>query len=218
MSLRAVRRLVLLASVVLSSVLLGCGSGGAEDSEADPEHVAIESFRYRLTATLEESDRPYHVVQEGEVIRPDREHATLSIAVGPWQHESERLAIGEREWVRGDLPWLDLAASPLAYLGAGGTGFSMDALEGAPSAAETVNSIEVRRYELDEAGLRSLVGEGGPVVMDSGGAFSATVWMDPDRELPVALELLGESPEGYALRVRLEVYDVNDPGITIEEP
>jgi len=213
----ASRRLFVLAlGASLALAVLACGF---EDTPDEPTAApGLESFRYRLTVSLEESDRPYRVVQQGEVVLPDREHATLDIAIGPWRHQGERLAIGDREWLRGDLPWFDLAASPLSYLGAEGGGFSLDALDGLPAIEETVDGVATRRYELDAAALQALVGGDASLVVSREGALSARVWVDPGRGAPVAVELRGASDEGHALRLRLEVYDVNDPGISIEEP
>lgn len=219
-SLRALPRpLVVTFLATLSLALIGCEPSETTDAPRATvsSTAALESFRYRLTMELEDSDRPYRVVQEGEVILPDREHATQSINVGSWHHNSERLVIGGREWLRGDLPWIDLDASPMEYISAGGS-FSVDALADIPASEETINGIRTRRYELGGEALWPLVGGDTSAIVNPDGPLTATLWVAPDLAVPVAIELIGESGEGYRLRLRLEVYDMNASDIAIEQP
>ena len=81
---------------------------------------------------------PFAFEQRGEVVLPDREHATLS-------QETERVAIGEQVWLRGDLPWVDLGASPLGVIGRGGaSGAAFDGMTGSGEDLGGTRDDEVR--------------------------------------------------------------------------
>ncbi len=211
MALRATHRRLLTAGLLPALVLLATACGG-DATEGTPTATDLQSFRYRLTIALEGTDAPFSLVQTGEVVLPDREHATQALDAGPVSTESERVTVGERQWLRGDLPWMDLM-SPLDYLSGSG---SAPALEGLDSTEESLDGMRTRRYALDGDDLQSLVGNADLTNPD--GPLNATLWVSTDLGVPVRLEVVAGSSDSGDLRLTLEVYDVNAEDIQVPEP
>jgi hypothetical protein len=95
---------------------------GAATSEASPTATGtaeLTSFRYELSIEFTGVTIPFYFEQRGEVVLPDREHATQNWEQGLLSQTSDRVAIGDRVWLKGGLPWLDLGASPLGAIGSG---------------------------------------------------------------------------------------------------
>lgn len=213
--------------LALAALTLSCGESGTASSPSPsldegtstatgagpPPDVTLEAFRYRLSFELTGTDWPFSVVQSGEVVLPDREHSLLVVETGALKRESERLAVGQREWVRGDLPWIDLAMSPLGYLDGAGRPNGLADLD---FVNDTIDDQPTRRYALDADTLRRLVENEDLVNPD--GPLDATLWVSTDLGIPVRLVVVGGSDADGKLQMIIEVYDVNATDIEIDEP
>lgn len=201
------RRVTALIAILLAVVLLAaCGS--------DKTAAQVEAFRYRTSVSLEGSPSDFSVTQSGEIVLPDRERAVQKVEIASARREGERLAIGKREWVRGDLPWMDFALSPLRYLGKNAA--SREGLADLKFSNEVINGVATRRYDLDADHLRQLVAN--DRLTNPDGPLSATLWLATDLGIPIRLEVLAGSNDGTKLRMTLEVFDVNDQNIKITVP
>jgi hypothetical protein len=224
----------------------GDANGGAAAASCDGIQ-ALESYRYRFTIKLQSpafeptsgatpappltafADTLAALLSDftidGAHVAPDRTQAILKFQ----QDEVEIRAIGNRSWVSvggafeqqessGDAALLtpDVVCRDIVQEIVGSLG-EVD------STNETINGIETKHYELNEADLERL-----PELLgtdpntDLPEKFQVDVWLARDGRWPVRLEIGAEDKdeqgEALGLSVSMEIRDVNDPGISVVEP
>jgi hypothetical protein len=201
---------------VLTLLVAACGGSDSDEPTAEPTGeagaVEIAAFRYELTIELSDASSAFRFEQSGEVVLPDREHASQSYEVASLRQESERVAIGERAWVRGDLPWVDLGASPLGVLGESGAAAAY--LEGLAGSAEELGGAPTTRYELTAEQFVELAGAPSGELAPS---TVVTIWVSDALGVPVQMTMSAEDEAG-TLALTLRVTDVNASDIAVEEP
>ena len=221
---RQVARRLTYAWLVATPLLLiaACGGSdadapGAEPTSGVPAASAVTSFRYELAIEFTGVTIPYYFEQRGEVVLPDREHATQSWELGLLAQESDRIAIGDRVWLKGDLPWMDLGASPLRVIGSGAG--ASEAFRGWGGSVEELDGQATTRYSLSRKELVQLAGEPMGEIDDS---TSGSIWISNEYGIPVrmVLEARGEGTDedGSLLRMELRVLDINGSDIVVDEP
>jgi hypothetical protein len=203
-------------AVALTLLVAACGGSDSDEPTAEPTGeagaVEIAAFRYELTIELSDGSSPFRFEQSGEVVLPDREHASQSYEVASLRQESERVAIGERAWVRGDLPWVDLGASPLGVLEKGGAAAAY--LEGLAGSAEELGGDPTTRYELTAEQFVELAGAPSGELAPS---TAVTIWVSDALGVPVQMTMSAEDEAG-TLALTLRVTDLNASDIAVEEP
>ena len=203
-------------AVALTLLVAACGGSDSDEPTAEPTGeagaVEIAAFRYELTIELSDGSSPFRFEQSGEVMLPDREHASQSYEVASLRQESERVAIGERAWVRGDLPWVDLGASPLGVLEKGGAAAAY--LEGLGGSAEELGGEPTTRYELTAEQFVELAGAPSGELAPS---TAVTIWVSDALGVPVQMTMSAEDEAG-TLALTLRVTDLNASDIAVEEP
>jgi hypothetical protein len=201
---------------VLALLAAACGGSDSDEPTAEPTGeagaVKIAAFRYELTIELSDGSSPFRFEQSGEVVLPDREHASQSYEVASLRQESERVAIGERAWVRGDLPWVDLGASPLGVLEKGGAAAAY--LEGLAGSGEELDGEATTRYELTAEQFVELAGVPSGELAPS---TAVTIWVSDALGVPVRMTMSADDEAG-TLALTLRVTDLNASDIAVEEP
>lgn len=202
-----------IALAVTAMLVAACGgSAGESATVSDGGSADVSSFRYELTIKLTGGSSPFQFEQSGEVVLPDHEHATQSYQVSALRQETERVAIGEQVWLRGDLPWVDLGASPLGVIGRGGaSGASFEAMTGS---SEDLNGHATTRYDLTGEEFARLVD--GPAG-DIDESTTVTIWVSDEYGVPLRMQM--SATDGDArLTLSLDVTDVNAPDIEVTLP
>ncbi len=205
----------------LSLLVAACGGSIADAPSARATEAAaptsaatseVFSFRYELVIELTGGSSPFAFEQRGEVVLPDREHATQSYEVSWLSQETERVAIGEQVWLRGDLPWVDLGASPLGVIGRGGA--SGAAFDGMTGSGEDLGGHATTRYELSGDAFVLLAGA-------PGGAFdestTVTIWVSDEYGVPLQMQMSAANADGE-LSLSLRVTDINAADIAVSRP
>ena len=200
----------------LSLLVAACGGSNANATTSEPATNAgasdVSSFRYELSIELTGGANPFIFEQRGEVVLPDHEHAIQSYDVSALRQETERVAIGEQVWLRGDLPWIDLGASPLRVIGRGGA--SAGSFEALAGRDEDLNGHPTTRYDLTGEEFVRVVG--GP----SGGideSTTVTIWVSDAYGVPLRMLMSGTDGD-VQLSLSLDVTDVNAADIKVSRP
>ncbi len=225
---RQIARRLTYAWLIATPLLLlaACGGSDADEPTVEPTSAAspvatgtteVTSFRYQLNIELTGVTVPFYFEQSGEVVLPDREHAKQTYEVGLLAQETDRITIGENVWLKGDLPWVDLGASPLGVLGSG-IGASA-AFEGWGGSVEELDGQPTTRFGLTAKELVQLTGAPTDAIDDS---TTGSIWISHDYQIPVRmlLEARGEGTEedGSLLRMELRVLEINGSDIAVDEP
>jgi hypothetical protein len=209
-------RLAVLAAIALAAVSVACGSSTTDASTPAPTATTapaeLQSFSYDLTITLTGGPSPFAFEQRGEVQLPDREHATQTYEVAWMKSETDRITVGERVWFRGDLPWVDLGASPLGIVGQGGT--TATKLREMTGVEDELDGQATTRYDLTADEFVALAGAPSGGVSESTGA---SIWISEALGVPLRMELTANDG-GAELSLVLSIDDVNSDRISVEEP
>lgn len=180
----------------------------------------LGEFAETLTALLSDFEI------RGAHVAPDRTQAILQFK----EDEVEVRAIGDARWERFGTTW-EQQATP-----APDVGFLTptivcedivleiaDGLDRSQAQHERINGVDAARYTLDKADLSllpQLLGTDASTELPD--EFLVDVWLAKDGEWPVKLEITAEDTDeqGNPLSMRLfmELRDVNDRGISIDEP
>jgi len=180
----------------------------------------LGEFAETLTALLSDFEIT------GAHVAPDRTQAILRFQ----EDEVELRAIGDRRWERFGTSWEE-QQSPSPDIGfltpsvvcsdivqeiAAG-------LDESSGQEEDVNGVPADRYALDEADLSRL-----PELLGAGPGtelperFRVDVWLARDGSWPVKLDISAEDKDEQgnplSMKLYMEFRDVNDSGISIEEP
>lgn len=180
----------------------------------------LGEFAETLTALLSDFEI------RGAHVAPDRTQAILQFE----EDEVEVRAIGDTRWERFGTTWEQQATpSPdIEFLTPSIVCEDIvleiaDGLDRSQAQEEEVNGVETARYTLDKADLSllpQLLGtDPGTELPDE---FQVDVWLAKDGEWPVKLDINAEDTDeqGNPLSMKLfmELRDVNDRGISIDEP
>lgn len=180
----------------------------------------LGAFAETLTALLSDFEIT------GAHVAPDRTQAILRFQ----EDEVELRAIGDRRWERFGTAWEEQQGqSPdigfltpsvvcndiVQEIAAG--------LDPSSAQEEAINGVPADRYALDEADLSrlpELLGAGPDTELPE--QFRVDVWLARDGDWPVKLDISAEDKDeqGNPLSIKLfmEMRDVNDSGISIDEP
>jgi len=209
-------RLISLGAVALVAVSVACGSSTSDASTRVPtataQPVELRSFSYELSIVLTGGASPFAFEQHGDVQLPDREQATQTYEVSWVTSASDRITVGDRVWFRGDLPWIDLGASPLGVIGQGST--TAAKLRELAGVADHLDGSSATRYDLTAAEFVALAGT--PAGEFSEGT-TASIWLSDDLGIPLRMEMAADE-DGATLSLLLTIADINSDRIAIEAP
>ena len=181
----------------------------------------LGEFAETLTALLSDFEI------RGAHVAPDRTQAILQFE----EDEVEVRAIGDKRWERFGTTWEhQTTPSPeIEFLTPTIVCEDIvleiaDGLDQSQAQEEEVNGVETARYTLDKADLSllpQLLGATDPGT-ELPDEFQVDVWLAKDGEWPVKLDISADDTDeqGNPLSMRLfmELRDVNDRGISIDEP
>jgi|GEM_PF-1579772 len=178
---------------------------------------------------------------EGYWVAPNSEYASVIFSFGVLSARQETIRIGERIWTNSErgawrerapltdpeqLVGQDIPLTPHAIFGSDDPAM-LDRLtrdlEARPHTLETINGRETRHWALDEewfdAYAQDFEGVLPGISRDQGLLIQIDVWIDLETGVGTQLEVRG-SYEGRpgVMHLKMELFDLNDPGITVEEP
>ena len=243
-------RRILVPLLACAMLLGACRGGTGVRLAPTPEPITqpanLSAFRYTLAAEASNlagapaavpggTPTPITVRVSGEVAAADRQRSHLSLNLGFGVLESDRVQIGDRTWTRdGIAPWVEertvpdaaatralgLGLDPAVLVGAAAQDRLKAALKGGTATTEHANGIDVARYTLTAAQVRTLLGtrEGSQAASLAGGTDAWSFWVTKDRWLPVRLLADAPTEQGGHIRVDLALTDHNVPGIAVEPP
>lgn len=196
------------------------------------------SFRYTLNVQGSDlggpvvGSTPVTLSVHGDVAAADRQRAASHLVLSFGAIDSERVQVGARIWTRdGTGPWIEEAPGsqasatravgidfdPGVLVGSDARQRLQRTLTGVPSVTERLDGVEVAKYSLSSAQVRTLLGAS---ESDSSGGVAGiaerwSFWVTKDRWLPVRLQ--SDSTAGGRVRLELTVSDHNSD-IAIEAP
>lgn len=178
---------------------------------------------------------------EGRWVAPDSEYASVLFSFGVLSARQETIRIGERIWTNSErgawrerapltdpeqLVGQDIPLTPHAIFGNDRPEIlerlTTD-LEARPYTRETVNGRETRHWTLDEEWFDAYAADFEGVLpgisLDQGLLVQIDIWTDLETGVGIRLEVRGafEGRPGV-LHVEMELFDLNDPEITVEPP
>ncbi|MEX2372573.1 MAG: hypothetical protein WD800_02105 [Dehalococcoidia bacterium] len=223
--------------------------------EATPDFLVaspddLDTYRYTVAVTLspdalDTADAPmglpldenFTIEITGDVVNPDREHATTVVNLGFLTLSTETIRIGEDEWARqGRSAWQPATAggglsdflgdadfSPTSIFQTG-DGFSFEALTARLQEheweAEEVNGVQSRHYTFTEEEFYATFNADQEIVpadiVDA--SLTADLWIAEDLGVPVRMVIVGADADGAeVMRVEMDLSDINSD-IEVDAP
>ena len=175
----------------------------------------------------------------GERINPDREYSRSQSSFGPLTLERETMVIGERQWSRQaggawreratltrveDLVGQDAPLSPAVIFGGDDPDLLRritEDLDSRPSEADTVRGRAARLWRLDRDWLRRYEADFAGIIpaFEWPDAMNIQLWGDVEASVGTKLIVVAGTPTNpNALRLEMELFELNDSAIEIEVP
>ena len=184
-------------------------------------------------------DQPITVFIEGRRANPDREHSESTTNIGGVALERESILIGEELWTRQangawrqrgtltspeDLLGSDLLLSPAVIFGANDPETLQrltDDLLARPHTFVEFRGREARYWQLDATWFEGYAQDFAEVLgeVERPERISIQLWTDVETGVGVRLIVeAGPIAAPMALRLEMELFDLNAPNLTVEEP
>jgi hypothetical protein len=201
--------------------------------------IATDAFGVDDLPDLGLDDMNMELRVQGTRINPDREHAQIVANLGSFiSVEVESITIGDQQWTRepggawrrtsatlpGGIPG-DLDVRPGAIFGH--ADWDQDEIarlqslfEAYPYELDELRGIPARHYHFTAEEFAEFF-EGSDLFTSDDDALDVSfqLWVSEEHGVPVAMVILGTTAEGVeALRFHLEMFDLDDPSLSVEPP
>ncbi len=199
--------------------------------------LAGDVFGDELPEGLDLGDAEMELAVSGVRVSPDREYTHTVASLGFLSFTIEAITIGDEQWTResgrgwvqssatlpGGIPG-DVDIRPGNVFGEDWSEEDVERLqtlfETHPYEVETVNDLETRHYTFTAEEFAALF-EGEEPLPAPADDFELTfdLWVSEDHGVPVRLVMVALAEDGAeAIRLTLDVTDVNDPSLSVEAP
>ncbi|MEX1022375.1 MAG: hypothetical protein WD058_04420 [Dehalococcoidia bacterium] len=190
-------------------------------------------------AGLQLDDAVLYMDIEGRRVSPDREYMSASSEFGYLSLDRETIVVGERLWSRQqngawrqratlqgpeDFIGQDVALSPSVILGTDDADFLerlTAELEARPHTFEDVNERQTRHWSFTDEEVAIILDPAGNTIpgMLPPAGVRVDVWTDIETGVAVRIIMVAASEDDpEAFRLTMDLFDLNDPSITVDEP
>lgn len=190
---------------------------------------------------LDLTSEPVVIAIEGRWTSPGSEASSVAFSFGVLNSSQENVRIGDRVWTRVEggawreqapltdpenLIGQEVPLTPDSLFGRDDaeilTRLTAD-LESRPHTLEVINGRQTKHWSLDEEWFDAYEDQFVEVLAgiprDQGLLLEIELWRDTETGVGTRLQVIGSFPgQPRILELDLQMFDVNDPGIAIEEP
>ena len=190
---------------------------------------------------LDLTSEPVVIDIEGRWSSPDSEASSVEFSFGVLSSSQEKVRIGERVWTRVEggawreqapltdpenLIGQDVPLTPDSLFGRDDADILArltEDLAARPHTLEVVNGRQTKHWSLDEEWFDAYVDQFVDVLAgiprDQGLLLEIDLWSDIETGVGTRLQVIGSFPgQPRILELDLQMFDINDPDITVEEP